>query len=209
MTTETGRVEAFSDGVFAIAMTLLILEIKIPRGADHTLAHDLAMQWPSYLAFLVSFLFIGVMWVNHHRLFTHIRRANDGLLMYNLLLMLGVTVVPWPTAVLASHLRGADAKTAAYLFNGVFLAIAVFFNLFWRYAVRHNLIDEAYRHSAPEISRQYAVGPLMYVLCVATAWWNPLVSLLLNAVLAVFFALSPRVVHGDKHASSSRVVERG
>jgi uncharacterized membrane protein len=191
MTTETGRIEAFSDGVFAIAITLLILEIKIPRG-DHALTHDLVQQWPSYLAFLFSFLFIGVMWINHHRIFTHIRRSDDGLLMLNLLLLLGITVLPFPTAVLASHLQGADARTAAALYNATFFAIAIFFNVLWRYAVVRGLLDENFRESARAITKQYSAGPLLYLLCIGLVWVSPVLSLAFNAVLAVFFVLPPR-----------------
>ena len=81
MTAETSRVEAFSDGVFAIAITLLILEIKVPPAGSGALPRDLLRQWPSYFSFLISFAFIGIMWINHHRLFTHIARCDDALLM--------------------------------------------------------------------------------------------------------------------------------
>src|SRR5215470_20063356 len=100
MQTETNRVEAFSDGMFAIAITLLILELKVPTPAAGRLTAALLRQWPSYLAFLLSFAFIGIMWMNHHRMFTHIRRSNYTLLVLNLLLLLGITAVPFPTAVL-------------------------------------------------------------------------------------------------------------
>ncbi len=81
MTTETARIEAFSDGVFAIAITLLILEIKVPMPSTGILAPQLWRQWPSYVSFVISFAFIGIMWINHHRLFTHIRRCDNGLLL--------------------------------------------------------------------------------------------------------------------------------
>ena len=103
MEKETARIEAFSDGVFAIAITLLILEIKIPGAGSADLSRQLLRQWPSYVAFVISFAFIGIMWINHHRLFTHIKRANNVLLFLNLLLLLGVCAVPFPTAVLAQH----------------------------------------------------------------------------------------------------------
>src|SRR5262245_30258780 len=113
MQTETSRIEAFSDGVFAIAITLLILEIKVPGPEQGRLSTALFRQWPSYLAFLLSFVYIGVMWMNHHRMFTHIRRSTDSLLVLNLLLLLGVSVVPFPTAVLAANLGSTEQKTAA------------------------------------------------------------------------------------------------
>jgi uncharacterized membrane protein len=191
MASETSRIEAFSDGVFAIAITLLILEIKIPPVSQAHLSTQLLEQWPSYFAFLLSFLFIGIMWINHHRLFTHIRRANNGLLFLNLFLLLGVSAVPFPTAVLAVHLSSAGARTAAALYNGTYVVIAVLFNLLWGYAVSKNLLDSATLESAATISRQYAFGPLLYAVCLGLVWINVPLSLAVNAALAVFFAIPP------------------
>src|SRR5688572_10086401 len=105
---ETARTEAFSDGVFAIAITLLILEIvvKVPHEpiAAGALMNELSHLWPSYVAYFASFATIGVMWLNHHRLYTLIERNDDGLHAYNLALLLGVTWIPFPTALLASQL---------------------------------------------------------------------------------------------------------
>lgn len=193
MQTETSRIEAFSDGMFAIAITLLILEVKVPT-APGQLAAALVRQWPSYLAFLLSFAYIGIMWMNHHRIFTHIRRSNDTLLVLNLLLLLGVTAVPFPTAVLAAHLGTTDQRTAALFYNGVFIVIAVFFNLLWRYAVSHQLLDKSMEASAALISRQYAAGPLMYILCFVLAWIDVRVSLAVSVALAIFFALPPSLM---------------
>jgi uncharacterized membrane protein len=194
MQTETNRVEAFSDGMFAIAITLLILEIKVPAANSGGLGKALLQQWPSYLAFLLSFFYIGVMWMNHHRMFTHIRHSNDTLLILNLLLLLGVTAVPFPTAVLAANLGTPDQRTAALFYNGVFVVIAVFFNVLWRYAVSRELLDKKLESSAASISRQYAVGPLMYILCMALAFVDVRASLALNVALAVYFALPPNLV---------------
>ena len=194
MNTETGRVEAFSDGVFAIAITLLILEIKIPKPSDGALGNQLLRQWPSYFAFLISFVFIGVMWINHHRLFTHIKRCNNTLMVLNLLLLLGVTIVPFPTAVLATHIGFADQRTAALLYNGVYVFIAIIFNLLWRYAVSRNhhlLGKEVDKENVARISKQYAFGPLLYMFCAALAWISVLASLGANVLLATFFAIPP------------------
>lgn len=189
MEKETARIEAFSDGVFAIAITLLILEIKIPGVGTGDLSRQLLRQWPSYIAFVISFAFIGIMWINHHRLFTHIKRSNNALLFLNLLLLLGVTAVPFPTAVLAQHFGQSDQRAAAILYHGTYFAIAIFFNLLWRYANRHLLGEDADASTADKISAKYAVGPLLYLVCIALAWVNVPVSLLLNVALAVFFAL--------------------
>lgn len=127
---ETGRIEAFSDGVFAIAITLLVLEIKVPHEVEAgRLARALLEQWPSYLAFLTSFSFIGIMWINHHRIFRLIHRSDHGLLLVNGLLLLGVTFVPFPTALVADYLRHPDEYVAVMVFNGTYLVISIFFNL--------------------------------------------------------------------------------
>ena len=196
---ETGRIEAFSDGVFAIAITLLILEIKVPGPEQGPLRAALLRQWPSYLAFFLSFAYIGVMWMNHHRMFNHIRRSNDMLLVLNLLLLLGVTFVPYPTAVLAANLGTPEQRTAAIFYNSVYVVIAIFFNVLWRYVVSSRLLDEAARPSAAMITRQYAAGPIVYLVCLGLAWVDVRVSLGLNIALAVYFALPPRVM---KHKTS-------
>ena len=191
---ETNRIEAFSDGVFAIAITLLILEIKIPPASSIPLFTQLARQWPSYLSFVISFIFIGIMWINHHRLFNQIKRADHWLMIFNLLLLFGVTAVPFPTAVLAAHLGGPDQRAAALLFNATYFFIAIFFNALWRYACSngyHLLAANAERSEADNIYRQYAVGPLLYLICLGMAWFSVGASLALNFGLAIFFALPP------------------
>ena len=193
MFSETARLEAFSDGVFAVAITLLIFNVRVPSDPPGRLGAALANQWPAYIAFLISFAFIGIMWVNHHRLFNHIRRCDNRLLFLNLLLLLGVTVVPFPTALLAAHLKGADARTAAAVFNGVYFVIAIFFNVLWHHAVDHGLLDSATLESAHSISRQYAVGPISYFICFGLTWISVPLSLALNIALAIFFALPARI----------------
>jgi len=192
MQSETARVEAFSDGVFAIAITLLILDLHVPPAAAGHLGGALVRQWPTYAAFLISFAFIGIMWVNHHRLFNHIRRSDNRLLFQNLRLLLGVTFVPFPTALLAAHYGGADRKLAAAVFNGTYFVIAIFFNTLWHHAVRSRLLDSATQESADAISRQYAVGPVSYLMCFGLSWISVPTSLILNIGLAMFFALPPK-----------------
>jgi uncharacterized membrane protein len=189
---ETARIEAFSDGVFAIAITLMIFQIKVPVPGDLPLFRQLVGLWPSYVSFFISFAFIGIMWINHHRLFTHIRRSDNLLLVLNLLLLLGVTAVPFPTAVLAAHLGQRDQRTAALLYHGTYFFIAVFFNLLWRYAAQHNrrlLAPDADAVAVEKITRQYGYGPLLYLICFALAWVNVWASLIMNLALACFFAL--------------------
>ena len=189
---ETARVEAFSDGVFAIAITLLILEIRVPPTAQHDgLRLALVNLWPSYLAFLASFLTIGVMWLNHHRLFTLIRKSDDGLIAFNLLLLLGITWIPFPTALLAEHLRGPDQRTAGWVYAGSFFAIAIVFNVMWRYAVRARLVVEDV--NVERITKQYSWGPVMYGLLVVIAALSARSVLVVSALYALYFALPPRI----------------
>jgi uncharacterized membrane protein len=195
VSSETSRVEAFSDGVFAVAITLLIFQVKTPPAGSGALAEELLRQWPSYFSFAISFMFIGIMWINHHRLFTHINRCDNVLLSLNLLLLMGVTFVPFPTSVLAVHLLVPDRRAAAILFNGTYLAIAIFFNLLWRYAAsphRHLIPPGADNSSVARITRQYAIGPLSYLVCFVLSWVSVPASLAFNLLLAFYFAIPPR-----------------
>jgi uncharacterized membrane protein len=187
---ETLRVEAFSDGVFAIAITLLVLEIRVPASADHEkLARGLVHLWPSFLAYFASFMTIGVMWLNHHRLFTLIQKCDDVLIVFNLLLLLGVTFTPFPTGLLAEHTRGAGSRVAGALYAGTFVYLAIVFAVMWRYAVRAKLVLQHVDVAA--ITRQYALGPLMYLILVGLAFWNGLAVLIVSALYALYFAMPP------------------
>lgn len=197
MSSETARVEAFSDGVFAIAITLLILDVHVPSSSGH-LAAALKRQWPTYIAFLISFAFIGIMWVNHHRLFNHIRRSDNRLMFLNLLLLLGVTVVPFPTALLAAYYPSPDRTIAAAVFNGTYVLIAIFFNMLWFHAVKAELLDPDTLGSAQSVSRRYGIGPASYLLCFGLTWFSVRASLALNVALAIFYAL-PLAKHQTMH----------
>jgi uncharacterized membrane protein len=189
---ETARIEAFSDGVFAIAITLLILEIRVPPQTHDGLLRDaLRDLWPSYIAFLASFMTIGIMWLNHHRLFTLIDKNDDGLIALNLLLLLGVTWLPFPTALLAEHLLSshADQQAAAVMYAGSFFVIAIVFNLMWRYAVGAKIVSEDL--NVVGITRQYALGPIMYAVLVAVAYFSAEWCLTLSILYAIYYALPP------------------
>ena len=190
---ETGRVEAFSDGVFAVAITLLALDLRVPHDlADgRSLARALLAQWPAYLAFVTSFATIGIMWINHHRLFTLIRRTDNVLLVLNGLLLLGVTFVPFPTAVVAEYIPRRAGTVAAELFSGTYIVLAVLFNLLWRYSAGKNrLLDHRADPRAIEaITRGYALGPPMYFLSFVLAFVSVAASIAMNLLLAIFWAL--------------------
>ena len=190
---DTARIEAFSDGVFAIAITLLVLDLKVPRELHEgqTLTSALAHQWPAYVAFVTSFLTILVMWINHHRMFTLIGRADDRLLILNGLLLLGITVVPFPTSLVAEYLGHDGQRTAALVYNGTFIAIAICFNLLWRCAANNSrLLNSAASPSAAQaITDSYRYGPVVYGVAFGLALVSVKASLALNLGLALFFAL--------------------
>lgn len=196
---ETGRLEAFSDGVFAVAITLLVLNIKIPGlnisasqlPNDTTLWQTLGNEWPMLVAYITSFATIGVMWLNHHRLFTLIKRTNTPLMLFNLLLLLLIVFVPVPTALLAEYLVRLDLHTAAVLYSGTFFLTACCFNILWLYASYHNRLlgENVDSRSVEAISRQYVIGPLLYLIIFAVAWVNTLACIILSFILALFFAL--------------------
>jgi uncharacterized membrane protein len=135
----SGRAESFSDGVFAVAITLLVFSL-LPIGQGALSYRSLAAAWPQYAAYVVSFLTIGIMWMNHHTLFGHISRIDRPLLVLNLLLLMGVVAIPFPTALVAEHLTGRDSaggSAAAVLYGVVMIVISLFFNAIWEYLVRH------------------------------------------------------------------------
>ena len=196
---ETGRLEAFSDGVFAVAITLLVLNIKIPGidvpssqlPGDADLWHKLGDEWPMLAAYVTSFATIGVMWLNHHRLFIHIKRTDTVLLLLNLLLLLTIVFIPVPTALLAEYLVKLDQHAAAIVYSGTFLAMALSFNVLWRYASYHNRLlgKNVDSHAVAAISRQFSFGPVPYIILFSVAWINTSATIILNFALALFFAL--------------------
>lgn len=196
---ETGRLEAFSDGVFAVAITLLILNIKIPGldlPNDRDLWNVLGSEWSMFAAYAISFLTIGIMWLNHHRLFVHIKRIDTILLFINLLLLLIIVFIPFPTALLAEYMGRPDLHAAAILYSGICLLMACGFNVLWRYASYHDRLlgKNVNREAVEAISRQYLFGPLAYLVVFALAWISPPVSIALLFLLAIFFALPSRTV---------------
>ena len=190
---DTARLEAFSDGVFAIAITLLVLEVRVPGGSG-TLAHKLGYAWPSYLGYVISFVTIGIMWANHHAVFRLIGRTTHGLVVGNLLLLLTVGFLPFPTTVLADHLRhaGADQRTAAVFYSASFIFIAFGFQVLWQVASRGNRLILSGREAAAEqITRSYRWGIPSYTVSTLLALWRPIFGLALVGAMAIFW-LIPR-----------------
>ena len=182
------RLEAFSDGVFAVAITLLVLEIHIPTGEN--LWRDLGDEWPSFAAFFVSFWVIGIIWVNHHGVLDHLQRADRGVLYLNLLVLMTVVFIPFSTALLSEHLKsGADEGVAAFVYSAAFFAMAVAFGSLWTYITRHRdqlgvkLTDEEIRRT----SLTFLIGNPFYAVALAVAFISPALVLIINGGLALYY----------------------
>lgn len=185
-----GRVEAFSDGVFAVAITLLIFNIQIDKGAPGGLLAALLAAWPKYAAYVASFLTIGVMWINHHGLFERIARINRALTFLNLLLLMAIVFLPFSTAQLGSNiLVPGDANTAAsfYALNAV--VIAIFFSAVWTYALTHPdlLADNVDRQAAMRSWPRFSIGLVAYLVCVPIGQLSPIAVVIICAALAVYY----------------------
>lgn len=199
----TGRLEAFSDAVFAIALTLLVLDL-LPEGAQAP--HELLESWPSYLAYLTAFLTIGTMWLNHNEAFARVRATDPIVLLLNLAVLLGTSLVPWPTVLVSNALREgdrADQIAAMLVFAGVAVLIAVPWVVLDLYLARHRELltasaDVAWMHRHASIS---AGTVIVAGLSVGVAFVSPLASLVLYLpVFAVFIVA--RVVETQADAGA-------
>ena len=198
---ETGRVEAFSDGVFAVAITLLILNIQPPPITDLNAFKDgilrdyILKQWPMLLAFVTSFATIGVMWINHHKVFSRVKYVDNTLLLLNLLLLIVIIFIPYPTALLAEQYKDyPQGHDAAIFYTATNVLLAICFNLLWFYAAHHSrlLREDADPEDTKAISRQYIFGPVVSLLTFGLAWISVPISILLNLLLTLFFAIAGR-----------------
>jgi uncharacterized membrane protein len=189
---DTNRLEAFSDGVFAIAITLLVLEIKGPAGG--ALGVGLLELWPSYLAYAMSFIVIGAIWINHHAMFEWIERADEALLLLNTLHLMFIAFLPFPTAVLAQAFSKTSGQAIAAAFYGSTLAvIGIIVATMWWYASSHRalLTPTISPEQAIAIGKRFMIGPIGYGVAVIVAFVSPWISIALFIGLNVFF-LWPR-----------------
>jgi uncharacterized membrane protein len=195
-----GRVEAFSDGVFAVAATLLIFNITIDKTAPGGLQQALLAAWPKYAAYVASFLTIGVMWLNHHGLFERIARMNRALTFINLLLLMAIVFIPFSTAELGANiLVPRDANTAASLYAINATLIALLFGAVWTYALMHpNLLaPDVDRRAALRAWPRFSVGSVVYLACIPIGQFSPIAVVIVCAALAVyyFFERLPDITH--------------
>jgi uncharacterized membrane protein len=199
----SGRAESFSDGVFAVAITVLVFNL-LPIGRGTLSYRSLGAAWPQYAAYLVSFLTIGIMWMNHHTLFGHVTRIDRPLLVLNLLLLMGVVAIPFPTALVAEHLTGqgaAGGSVAAVVYGVVMIVISVCYNAIWAHLVRRAealgsaATGQQLREAVPGVRLspdvkvpRWSIGLVGYVAgTLIAAFVSPGAALAVYGLLAVFY----------------------
>lgn len=200
-----GRVEAFSDGVIAVAITLLVLDLRVAGPGHGPLTTQLAHEWPSYSAYIVSFMVIGIIWVNHHTLLARYATVDRTLLFLNLLLLMFITVIPFPTALLAQYLRdgGRDAHVAAALYGAVMEGMGLSFGLLYWWGGRHPELLHAQIDPAlhRRMLRQFGLGAVLYLLAIALALVSAPLALAAHFAIAVFYVFDRT---GDPAAEGSQ-----
>ena len=189
MTEGTTRLETFSDGVFAIAATLLVLEFNVHGAPGDRLGHELLHLWPSYLAYVTSFLTIGIIWINHHYCVQTMVRADRTLLFVNLLLLLTVAFLPFPTKLVAQYLQQPGEQAAVYAYDATFVLMAIVYNAWWRYAStgRRLIAPEVPDSLVRSITRAFNPGVPMYAVALLVAVFSPLASVLVTFAIAAFY----------------------
>lgn len=188
------RVEAFSDGIFAIIITLLVLEIKVPHIGEHgsglELLNALMELFPKFIGWIISFFTIAVIWVNHHKILKQIRQLDNGIFWLNAFLLLWCTFIPFPTAVLGDY---PDNQTSVVFYGLVMSLMALSFSLIRFYAIRKKgVLDESV--DLPEFKKgtTYSVlfGPVMYLIGVASGFIHPYLAFAVYIVIPVYFIFS-------------------
>lgn len=198
MEKETARIEGFSDAVFAIAITLLVLELHIPAVESNNdrqaLVNGLLEQWPSFLAFSLSFFSIFIMWVNHHKMFKQIYRRNTSLMFANGLILFLATCISYPTALLARYYDSPSATVAVAIYTGLFVLINLAFNLLWGIASRNRTLlrPEITTEAIKKIKRNYRYGIPVHLSAFLLSFYRPGGALILCAGLWTYWAFTSR-----------------
>ena len=184
----TARFETFSDGVFAIAATLLVLDFSV--SSDTSLGSQLLHLWPSYLAYVTSFLTIGIIWMNHHHTVSLIARTDRTMLFINNLLLLTVAFLPFPTKLVGDYLRGGDGEQAAALaYAGTLVVMAILHQVWWQYARRDRrlIAEDAADSALRAVDRAYWPGVPMYGAVFVVAFFSPLAAVVITFAIAAFY----------------------
>lgn len=192
---DSRRAESFSDGVFAVAITVLVFNLlPIATATARSLdTRALLDQWPAYLAYVVSFLSIGIMWLNHHWMLSAVTRVNRAVLVLNLLLLMGIVAIPFPTALVADHLNDSAAgKVATVTYGLVMIAISIPFALLWVYLAAHqHELGARRRVRTPRLSTlRFTAGNAGYVAGTIIALFVPVAALIIFGLLAVYYLFS-------------------
>jgi uncharacterized membrane protein len=192
----TARLEAFSDGVFAIAITLLALNLQIPHVESNSekwaLAHALLQQWPSYVAFITSFFTVLIMWMNHHAVFKFVHKVNARILFANGILLLITTAVPFVTGLFSEYLNHREATTACAVYTGSFVLIAVSYVHLWRVIIRdRSLLKKEVSGAALEkITKNYSLGIPLYLAAFGSSFFNIYLAIGICTALWVFWCVT-------------------
>lgn len=195
---ETGRLEAFSDGVYAVAITLLALDLQVPKlgnsASGAAVAAALLRQWPSYLAFITSFFSVLIMWVSHHAIFKLVQKTNARLLFANGFLLMITTVVPFSTSLVTQYLQYPAAKVACAVYGATFVLISLAYSLLWHGLRQDRTLfrPDASREVIARIDHNYRVGPPAYALATAGAFVSPYVTIAICTGLWLFWAFTAR-----------------
>jgi uncharacterized membrane protein len=188
-----GRLEAFSDGVFAVAITLLVFNIQVPHVGATELAAALLAQWPAYVAYVVSFITIGIIWVNHHAIFHLIRRVDRPLLFINVFLLMTVAFLPFPTAVLGAFvLSGPGSQAAAVSYSITMTLMSVMFGVIWGYITHHEklLVENVNAEKARASLPRFTIGIAIYALTIGVAYISAPICLAVYALTALYYVFN-------------------
>ena len=189
---DRSRLESFSDGVFAVAITLLALDLAVKGpGSGHSLQWQLGESWPAYVAYLISFFTIGIIWVNHHTLLSNVVVVTRALLFTNLMLLAVVVAIPFATATMADYLTKGrpDANTAAVLYAGVFELMSIGFLLVSEWVLRH---DECVSDPLPTAAKnparvRFYFGQVPYLIAVAVGFFSAPATVIITGLTAVYY----------------------
>ena len=189
----TSRLESFSDGVIAVAITLLVLGITVPSAHDGPLAHALGARWPDYAAYVVSFLTIGIIWINHHAMISRLREADHSILILNLLLLMSIGLLPFATQLMATYLKRSSGQSlAAAIYGGSLLLMSVMFVLLNAHILLrrpHMLDGEIELAERRRILARGSTGIAPYLVATIVAVLSPYATIAICGAVAVFYAL--------------------
>jgi uncharacterized membrane protein len=196
----TARLETFADGVFAIAATLLILNVDAQIGeGSGAVGHRLLAIWPSYIAYAVSFVTIGIIWSNHHTVMGQLGRVNRVFLLQNVFLLMCVAFLPFPTRLVAEHLRDRhDLQPAALAYGATMTVMAACYIALWLYAAggRRLLREDSDPRTVSGITRSYLPGAPLYLAATLVAVASPLASVVLFGAIALFYVIESSIFGG-------------